>query len=305
MKEEIVKRGLELGFCKIGFTHAKPFIEYENLLKKHLNTGNYPPFVTEDINLRTNPQLILPGCKTIISVAMSYKNNVNMALKNPPQKGQGFISASAWGVDYHILLKQGMEKLIEYVNTKTNHQFIFQGFVDTGHLSDREIARRAGIGYIGKNSNLITHCNGSFVWLGHILTNMELEPDMEVENQCGDCSICLNACPTNAINEDGTIDYSKCLANILIQKGELSQQVIEKMGKRVYGCDTCQAVCPKNKAVLNDKTNNTETEIGWIDLDELAGMSNKEFKEKYGHRAFSWRGKKVLQRNIDALRQKN
>lgn len=302
MLEDVIKqKGYSLGFCQIGFTHAEPFKEYKQHINRLIKENKYPPFVSKDINLRSHPNLIMENCKSIISVAMSYKENVKLAIDNPPQDGEGYISPSAWGVDYHILVKDAMDELISFINEKTGNKHTFKRFVDTGHLSDREIAKRAGVGYVGKNSNIITPCSGSYIWLGHILTDLDLKPDAPQENLCGGCNLCIKSCPTGAINENGTIDYDKCLANVLVQKGELSEFVKEKMGKRVYGCDTCQLVCPKNQEVIR-APGYLSDELGWLPFNELENLSNKQFKRKYGQRAFSWRGKQVLLRNARSIK---
>ncbi|SES92944.1 tRNA epoxyqueuosine(34) reductase QueG [Anaerobranca gottschalkii] len=305
LKEKIREKGKELGFSQVGFTHSLPFEEYKFVLEKLKKINNYPPFVSEDINLRTDPKLIMENCKTIIAVAFPYVNNVKLSLLHPPAEDEGYISPSAWGLDYHILVKDKMEELVQFIDRETKGRYQFMSFVDTGHLSDREIAKRAGIGFVGKNSSLITKEMGSFVWLGHILTDLELAPDSVMNNlDCGHCNLCIQSCPTNAIKEDGFIDYSKCLANVLVQKGELSLEIREKMNKRIYGCDTCQLVCPKNMEVLK-KHSPSYASLGWIKLRELLELSNKSFKSKYGNTAFSWRGKGVLSRNAKVIIEKN
>lgn len=307
LKEKIREKGKELGFCQVGFTHPAPFEEYKVVLEKLKRLNNYPPFVPEDINLRTDPKLIMENCKTIIAVAFPYINHVKLSLLHPPAKDEGYISPSAWGLDYHILVKDKIEELIRFINGQTKGQYQFMSFVDTGPLSDREIAKRAGIGFVGKNSSLITKEMGSFVWLGHILTDLELSPD-SIDTidylDCAHCNLCIQSCPTNAIKEGGIIDYSKCLANVLVQKGEIPLEIQEKMDKRIYGCDTCQLVCPINKEILK-KYCHSNASLGWIKLQELIELSNKSFKNKYGNTAFSWRGKGILSRNAKAIIEKN
>lgn len=301
IEKEIKEKGYSLGFCQVGFTSSEPFNDYKCHLEKLIKEDKYPPFVTKDLKKRTDPKDIMEDCESIISVAMSYKENMKVAIANPPKKDEGYISPSAWGIDYHIQVKEAINELISFIDEKTEKRFQFKGFVDTGDLSDRVIAKRSGIGYVGKNSSLITSCSGSFVWLGHILTNLYLKPDEERENVCGDCTVCIKSCPTGAITDDGIILYDRCLANVLIQKEELSAGIIKKMARRIYGCDTCQVVCPKNQKVLSN-TVSTKKELGWLALDELERLSNREFKRKYGKSAFSWRGKQLLLRNAKAIK---
>ncbi|WP_350342614.1 tRNA epoxyqueuosine(34) reductase QueG [Proteinivorax tanatarense] len=300
LKERIKKKAWEIGFVETGFVKARKFKEYEDTLLQLSDKGRNPPFVTDDVEKRTNPFLIMEDCKTIISLAVSYTGYVNASLEHPPNQNQGYITPSAWGEDYHKKLEKMMGDLIDYINSEVqgNHNFI--PFVDTGPLSDRHIATLAGIGFCGKNTNLITLSAGSFVWLGHILTNIAIEADAPLELSCGSCRKCIDSCPVQAIKEKGGIDYNKCLANQLIQK-EASTEVLKKAENRVYGCDTCQLVCSFNSGV---KKENNIASPEWIDLNFLLSLSNKKFRNNYGLKAFGWRGKKVLQRNAESILSK-
>ncbi len=171
--------------------------------------------------------------------------------------------------------------------------------VDTGELSDRAVAERAGIGFSGKNTMIITEEFGSFVYLGEMITNIPFVPDRPVEDSCGDCRICLDACPTGALVEGGRLNAQKCLAYVTQTKDFVSREFREKIGTRVYGCDTCQAVCPWNKGIdfhLHEEFE-PEPEVAKPLLKPMLTMSNRKFREKFGHVSGFWRGKKPLQRN--------
>jgi epoxyqueuosine reductase len=173
--------------------------------------------------------------------------------------------------------------------------------VDTGSLSDRAVAFRAGLGWLGKNGSLITEEYGSFVYLGELLTNLPLEPDQTVPNQCGQCTNCLKACPMDAINMNSTINCQRCLAYQTLTKGYLSCELKNKIAeqKYIYGCDVCQLVCPFNRGKVNDWHPEFSPEFELVSpaLEDLIRISNKDFAKKYGHMSGSWRGKKNLQRN--------
>ncbi|WP_353894227.1 tRNA epoxyqueuosine(34) reductase QueG [Proteinivorax hydrogeniformans] len=301
LKEKIKSKAYEIGFAEIGFVKARKFNEYADTLHQLADKNNYPPFVTEEIEKRTNPFLLMEECKSIISLAVAYNDLVSLSLQHPPDKKQGYITPSAWGEDYHLRLKNMMNKLVAYINSLTKGHYRFLPFVDTGHLSDRHIATLAGIGFCGKNTNLITPSAGSFVWLGHIICNLEVNEDTPVNFDCGSCRKCIESCPVGAIKEGEGLDYSKCLANQLIQK-ETPLTILNRSENRIYGCDTCQIVCPKNVPVLNGKGGKTFlTEPEWLDLKTLMNISNKEFKNRYGKKAYGWRGKKVLKRNAENI----
>src|SRR5699024_3050162 len=149
---------------------------------------------------------------------------------------------------YHDVLRDRLEKLATYIQSKVP-TFSYKVMVDTGELSDRAVAERARIGFSGKNTLLITEEYGSFVYLGEIITNLPFTPDAPVEDSCGDCQICLDACPTGALVQGGQLNAQRCLAYITQTKDFVPDEFREKIGTRVYGCDTCQAVCPRNKGI--------------------------------------------------------
>lgn len=171
--------------------------------------------------------------------------------------------------------------------------------VDTGELSDRAVAERAGIGFSGKNTSIITEEFGSYVYLGELITNIPFIPDAPVEDSCGDCTICMDACPTGAIVQAGQLNAQRCLAFLSQTKDFLPDEFRKKLGTRVYGCDTCQAVCPRNKQIdfhLHPEFE-PDPEVAKPKLKPMLRMSNREFREKFGHISGFWRGKNPLQRN--------
>jgi epoxyqueuosine reductase len=171
--------------------------------------------------------------------------------------------------------------------------------VDTGELSDRDVAERAGIGWSGKNCSIITPEFGSFVYLGEMITNIPFEPDLPIEDQCGDCTLCLDACPTGALVQGGQINAQRCVAFLTQTKGFLPDEFREKIGNRVYGCDSCQTACPKNKGKDFHFHDEMEADAELVKplLKPILKISNREFKERFGNLSGSWRGKKPIQRN--------
>lgn len=171
--------------------------------------------------------------------------------------------------------------------------------VDTGELSDRAVAERAGIGWSGKNTNIITPEFGSYVYLGEIITNIPFEPDEPMEDECLDCRLCLDVCPTGALIQGGQLNAQRCIAFLTQTKGTLPDEFRSHLGNRIYGCDTCQTICPKNKRKHNliHEEFFPDPEIAKPLLEPLLTISNKQFKNEFGHISGSWRGKKPLQRN--------
>lgn len=305
LRKYIIDKSKELNIDIIGFTNSEPLFGLEEYLQYRKANNLETEFEEEDIKKRIDPSLTLQGCKSIIVIGLSY----NVDFDEKPDFGyKGTLSRSSWGMDYHKVLKNKIELLIEEV--KKVKEFEYKYFVDTGPLVDRELAYRAGIGYYGKNCSIINEEYGSFIFIGYILTDLEIEDyDKRKENQCGDCDLCLRACPTNALVQPFRLNPKKCISYLTQAKGELNVDLKGKMGIKIYGCDTCQLVCPKNKNVKKSIHEEFIPRItkGIVDIQELLIMTNREFKDKYGHMAGAWRGKKILQRNaINALEnQKN
>ncbi|MDM5197596.1 tRNA epoxyqueuosine(34) reductase QueG [Fictibacillus enclensis] len=298
LKEELLAYSKSIGIDKIGFAAADVFAELKERLKEQQNHGYQSGFEEKDIEKRTNPQLLLEGANTIISIALAYPSRMKDAPQSTREARRGIFCRASWGVDYHHILREKLRLLEAFIAEKAPHARSVS-MVDTGELSDRAVAERAGIGWSGKNCATITPEFGSYVYLGEMLTTVYLPPDTPITDQCGDCNICVEACPTGALVQGGQLDSNKCIAFLTQTKDFLPDQYREKIGNRLYGCDTCQTVCPKNKGKdfhLHPEME-PDPEIAKPLLKPLLKMSNREFKEKFGHVSGSWRGKKPIQRN--------
>ena len=300
IKEYIIEKSKELNIDMVGFTNCEPFTHLKEYLNGRLENNITTEFEERDIDKRIDPRLTMPNCKSIIVIALSY--NVEYDEK-PDFEFKGSLSKSSWGIDYHKVLKNKLEGLIEEI--KEVADFEYKYFVDTGPLVDRELAKNASIGYYGKNCSIINEDYGSFIFIGYILTNLEMEIESkEIESQCGDCDLCIRACPTNALAKPYELNAKRCISYLTQTKNEVDLDLKKKMGIDIYGCDTCQMVCPKNKNVKKSIHEEFVPKLtkGAIDIKELVTMSNREFKNKYGTMAGSWRGKRILKRNaINAL----
>jgi len=298
LKEQIIQFSKTIGIDKIGFTSANPFPELKELLKKHRELGYETGFEEKDLERRTNPQLLLENAKSIIAIAIAYPSKIKITPKNTEGEFRGIVSRSAWGMDYHHILRDKLTKLGEYLQ-KIVSSANYLVMTDTGALSDHAVAERAGIGWLGKNSLLLTPEFGSYVYLGELITNVQFPEEHPMENQCGDCTKCIDACPTQAIIQPGQLNGQRCLSYITQRKDMLEERWMEKLGNRIYGCDTCQQVCPKNKGInsIHQELTIPDPELAKPLLAPLLTISNKEFRQKWGPTAASWRGKKPIQRN--------
>ncbi|KAA0560150.1 tRNA epoxyqueuosine(34) reductase QueG [Rossellomorea aquimaris] len=298
LKQDIIDYSKEIGIDKIGFTTAGAFSEMKNRLLRQEMLGYQSGFEEKDIEKRVDPSLIFDGPKSIIAIALAYPSKMKNAPQSKRGERRGIFCRASWGTDYHHVLRDRLSKLEEYIVSRVP-QARFKSMVDTGELVDRAVAERAGIGWSGKNCSIITPEFGSYVYLGETVTNLPFAPDSPMEDQCGTCNKCVDVCPTGALIEGGQLDAQKCIAFLTQTKGFLADEYRVKLGNRLYGCDTCQTVCPENKGMdfhFHEEME-PDPEIAKPLLKPLLTISNREFKEKYGHASGSWRGKKPIQRN--------
>ncbi|MGD6848182.1 tRNA epoxyqueuosine(34) reductase QueG [Rossellomorea aquimaris] len=298
LKQDIIDYSKEIGIDKIGFTTAGAFSEMKNRLLRQEMLGYQSGFEEKDIEKRVDPSLIFESPKSIIAIALAYPSKMKNAPQSKRGERRGIFCRASWGTDYHHVLRDRLSKLEEYIVSRVP-QARFKSMVDTGELVDRAVAERAGIGWSGKNCSIITPEFGSYVYLGEMVTNLPFAPDTPMEDQCGTCNKCVDVCPTGALIEGGQLDAQKCIAFLTQTKGFLADEYRVKLGNRLYGCDTCQTVCPENKGMdfhFHEEME-PDPEIAKPLLKPLLTISNREFKEKYGHVSGSWRGKKPIQRN--------
>ncbi|WP_282138214.1 tRNA epoxyqueuosine(34) reductase QueG [Rossellomorea aquimaris] len=298
LKQDIIDYSKEIGIDKIGFTTAGAFSEMKNRLLRQEMLGYQSGFEEKDIEKRVDPSLIFESPKSIIAIALAYPSKMKNAPQSKRGERRGIFCRASWGTDYHHVLRDRLSKLEEYIVSRVP-QARFKSMVDTGELVDRAVAERAGIGWSGKNCSIITPEFGSYVYLGEMVTNLPFAPDTPMEDQCGTCNKCVDVCPTGALIEGGQLDAQKCIAFLTQTKGFLADEYRVKLGNRLYGCDTCQTVCPENKGMdfhFHEEME-PDPEIAKPLLKPLLTISNRKFKEKYGHVSGSWRGKKPIQRN--------
>lgn len=298
LKQNIIDYSKEIGIDKIGFASADVFSELKERLRRQQALGYQSGFEKGTVEERTEPQRLLPEAQSIISIALAYPSRITDPPKSTKSDRRGIFCRASWGIDYHVVMRDRLEKLTTFIREQLP-EMESRLMVDTGELSDRAVAERAGIGFSGKNTSIITEEFGSYVYLGELITNIPFIPDSPVEDSCGDCTICMDACPTGAIVQAGQLNAQQCLAFLTQTKDALPEEFRNKIGTRVYGCDTCQAVCPRNKGIdfHNHSEFEPDPEVAKPKLKPMLRMSNRTFREKFGHIAGFWRGKKPLQRN--------
>ncbi|KMY28139.1 iron-sulfur cluster-binding protein [Lysinibacillus xylanilyticus] len=303
LQREFVAYAMSIGVDKIGFTTAAPFTELKNRLRRQQELGYQSGFEESDIEKRTEPLQLLEGAESIVAIAVAYPSRMQDAPVGKKGSRRGIFCRASWGVDYHTALRERLKLLSAWLEERIEGARI-ESMVDTGALVDRAVAERAGIGWSGKNCSVITPEFGSYVYLGELITNIPFAPDKPMEDECGDCRLCLDVCPTGALIEGGQLDSQRCIAFLTQTKGMLPDEFRTHIGNRLYGCDTCQTVCPKNKGKINwiHEEFKPDPELAKPLLVPLLTISNRDFKEKFGHVSGSWRGKKPIQRNaISAL----
>ncbi|MGM9887284.1 MAG: tRNA epoxyqueuosine(34) reductase QueG, partial [Lactococcus sp.] len=240
IKEAIQTLAQELNIQKIGFTTADNFEYLRKSLIEQKEAGHTSGFEHQNLDERLHPKLAVENAKTIISIAIAYPNK---ALEKPEKTDyrRGQFSRGSWGEDYHYVLGRKLEALAQGIE-RIAGEYNYKAMVDTGALVDVAVASRAGLGFIGKNGLLISKEYGSWMFLGELVTDLEIEPDQPVDYGCGECTRCVDFCPTTALLGDGRLNAQKCLSFQTQAKGKMPVEYREKIKTVIYGCDICQMV---------------------------------------------------------------
>lgn len=231
---------------------------------------------------RADPRLVLPGCRSIIVVGMSYFTG-HRANEQP---GHGRIARYAWGEDYHRVLGEALTQLEGRIAALAP-EAVTRSYVDTGPIMEKAWAERAGLGWIGKHSNLVSAEHGSWLVLGEILTTLALEADVPGADLCGSCTLCIQACPTGAIPEPYVVDATRCISYLTIERrGEdIPPDLQSRMGNHIFGCDDCLDVCPFN--LRAEPTSHTAFQPSPLTLaphlERLAGLDEAAFRQSFQH----------------------
>jgi epoxyqueuosine reductase len=244
-KKRITNKAYELGFFHVGFSKADFLEEEAPRLENWLNKNHQGEmaYMANHFDKRLDPRLLVDDAKTVISLLFNYYTDQQQSDPDAPK-----ISKYAFGEDYHHVIKDKLKELIAFIKLEVG-EVNGRGFVDSAPVMDKAWAKKAGLGWIGKNSNLIHPKTGSFFFIADLIIDLELEADGPIKDYCGTCTRCIDACPTDAIIEPYVVNGSKCISYLTIElKDELLPKEFEgKMDNWMFGCDICQDVCPWNR----------------------------------------------------------
>ncbi|MCK5170121.1 MAG: tRNA epoxyqueuosine(34) reductase QueG, partial [Bacteroidales bacterium] len=284
----VKQKALELGFSSVGISKADFLKKESQYLRDWLDNGFHGEmqYMENHFEKRTDPRKLVKGAKSIISVLLNY-------YPEELQKDNTYkISKYAYGKDYHYVLKEKLQNLLEFIQFEVG-QVNGRAFVDSAPVMDKVWAAKRGLGWIGKNTNLISKEFGSFVFIGELIIDLELEydhPDIpidienrEIKDYCGNCTKCIDACPTNALRPY-QIDARKCISYLTIEKkGKLPEEFKGKWNDWIFGCDICQDVCPWNKKFSSPThiKDFLRPEIKEMNLEEVLKMDETEFTERF------------------------
>ena len=266
----IKKLAKEIGFASCGISKARFLKEEEKNFENWLKQGNQGTmsYLERNFDKRLNPQKLVPGSKSVISLTFNYFPPRKILKKN-----SFIISKYAYGKDYHFVIKKKLKTLFSLIKEKIGN---IEGrvFVDSAPIHERAWAKISGLGWIGKNSLLLNKKMGSYFFLAEIICDLELEYDTPVTDHCGTCTKCIDACPTNAITQAQVIDANKCISYLTIEnKNEIPPELSKSFNNYIFGCDICQDVCPWNKF------SKPHDEKEFLPNDEVSNFSNKDWEE--------------------------
>lgn len=293
----IEAEALRLGFSACGFAKAEPVSdEVAHVLDGWTGSGYHADmqYMERNRHLRLDPTQLVPGCRTLIVVALNYYPKQLL-----PKEGYQ-LAYYAYGKDYHRVVKDKLHLLLAYIRTLVP-DVEGRAFCDTAPLLERYWAVQAGLGFIGRNRTLIIPGKGSYFFLGVLAVDVDLvRGPHTMPTSCGECKRCLIACPTGALTPDG-IDCRRCLSYLTIEhRGEIPDEMAEKLGLRIYGCDTCQQVCPHNRYVepSEEPAFDMSPEVRAMSSEEWHNLTPERYKELFKNSAIERAGYEGLMRNV-------
>ena len=293
--------GKELGFNQVRITSAKPFLRDEAAAISRVKNGlmdGLSWYTEERVHRSTHPELLLPEAKSIISLGISYFKDSKKQTNNVPR---GKIARYAWGDDYHKVIKRKLKEFSYGLEKTIAKPIRTRIFVDDGPMNDRAAAARSGLGWFGKNTNILTQEYGSRIFLSQVITDLELRSDTPLKKNCGDCVICIDDCPTGAIVAPYVIDNRRCISFLTIElRGSIPRELRPLIGDWVFGCDICQEVCPVNRKISSSKEPLFEQKHDFEapSLIPLLALDDISFQKRF-HNSPIKRTKRIgLQRNV-------
>ncbi len=295
----IVERAKGIGFDLCGVVRPERFPEFDKFAE-WLERGYAGEMRYLEDPQRVDPGLMNPSARSIIVCGLNYNTahpysiEASGSLREAGSPPRGWISRYAWGDDYHKVMWEKLNALVDSLKEKYPEPFTARAYADTGPVSERIFAKHAGLGWLGKNTLLLNESYGSWLFLGVVVTSLDLPPSLGPAESpppdlCGNCRQCLDACPTDALIEPYILDARKCISYLTIElRGSIPEELREGLGWQVYGCDICQDVCPYNRKAPVSSTDefqprgkNEEESLLSPNLEWLAGMDEQEFRETF------------------------
>ncbi|MGC6471164.1 MAG: tRNA epoxyqueuosine(34) reductase QueG [Flavobacteriales bacterium] len=299
-KTQINEEAYRLGFSHCGFSKAEFLEEEAPRLEHWLNQNHHGEmaYMANHFDKRLDPRLLVDDAKTVVTLLFNYYTDQKQQPSAPK------ISKYAYGQDYHFVVKDKLKALLHYIRTNIG-EVSGRGFVDSAPVMDKAWAQRSGLGWMGKNTNIINKERGSFFFIAELIIDLDIEPDKAVLDHCGTCTACIDACPTQAILAPYQIDGSKCISYFTIElKEAIPTEMKGKFDNWMFGCDVCQDVCPWNRFSKPHKEERFQphpdllemTAADWDDLTE------ESFRKVFKHSALKRTKYKGLKRNLDFLK---
>ena len=285
---ELARLGEELGIDVVGAAAAMPYAETERTIRERRARGLFADmrFTMAQPEVSCHPETLLPDARTVVSAALCY-----YAPGPEPQAGEGRLPRYTWA-DHYALLREKLEALGDRLGGS------YRVLVDANQHVDREGAARAGVGFYGKNTMLISRTHGSWVVLGTLVTDVEIEPTPPLELDCGSCTLCIDACPTGALDEPGVVDATKCLSYWTQAPASIPEGYREELGQQVYGCDICQDVCPWNRGVEKRRVGEAVADgEPVVSLLDWLRRPDDELRDRYERLYFPRNDPRYLRRN--------
>ena len=301
--EKIKLKASEIGFQKVGIVRAEPLVDEAAHLNDWLSRGFHGEmaWMEREPEKRSDPRLLFPEARSVVVVALNYFT----PHQHQSNANTGKISRYAWGDDYHDVVREKLTELLSWLKSE-DPSADGKICVDTAPMMDKAWAVKAGLGWLGKHSNVITKELGSWIFIGSLLLNIELDHDAEsIEDHCGTCTACLDACPTNAIVEPYVVDSRKCIsyATIELRDETLPADITANLDGWIYGCDICQDVCPWNRFEQPTDEDRFEPRNGQTDLSiaEIADMTHDDYVVRFRRSAIKRAKLSGLKRNAKYL----
>lgn len=296
LKQKIIDYAASIGIDKIGFAGPGPMFEHLPRLLRRQTAGYRFGLKEGDPEQRINPQAHLPTARSVVSAAVAYSRQELIPDGTFAKRGR--ISLISRGLDYHMVVGEKLNKLKDFMLAEVPEAQIL-AMVDKSPILEKALAVKAGLGWFGKNTLLMTPEFGSWVCLGELITDIPFQPDEMMSGDCGTCRRCIEACPTGALQEGEDLDLDKCLACVTLMKDLPEPAIREKMQDMLYGCDLCQLACPRSQPaeVPEHPEFYAEPDDAYPALSDILQLTNTGFKSRFGHTSGAWRGRTPMQRN--------